>query len=85
MIALSDTGNRFLSMAMSHSWTLLQSSHTPLIMQVEDLSCMETTVFDRVFDNECTTDVEAESQLLMSYTSYQDTSVTGDEITSLIR
>ena len=54
-------------------------------VQVEDLSCMETTVFDRVFDDECTTDVEAESQLLMSATSFQAPPASGDNVTSLIR
>ena len=54
-------------------------------MQVEDLSCMETTIFDRVFDDECTTDVEAESQLLMSAASYQAAPANEDDVTSLIR
>ena len=51
--------------------------------QIEDLSCMETTVFDRVSDSECTTDVEAQSQLLLSTSRFPKTDE--DEICSLIR
>ena len=56
-----------------------------LTMQIEDLSCLETTVFDRAFDNDCTTDAEAQSQLLTSQFGSPQTYGSGDHITALIR